>query len=298
MRKIACVGICVQDRIYNVPQLPLSGGKYISLDYHEVGGGPAATAAVTVTRLGLKCDFIGRLGDDGVGKTLKSELEADHVDTKFVKIFTDGMSTQSAVIVDQNGERIIINHPSPDLSPSCDWLDEVSFNEYSVVLADVRWHEGALKSFQKAIELDIPTVLDADVTNQDITELVALADHAVFSEPGIKRFTGEGDVLTCLLKAQEKCRGQVYVTLGSNGTSWLEQGELKHVPAFQVNVVDTTGAGDVFHGAFAVAVANKLSSYDKIRFASGVAALKCTQTGGRAGIPNRIQLEEFLSLKV
>ena len=96
-----------------------------------------------------------------------------------------------------------------------------------MVLADVRWHEGALKSFQYAKQLGIPTVLDADMTNQDITELVALADHAVFSQPGLIKFTGQSDVLAGLSKAQRICGGQVYVTLGNDGSSWLEGNELK-----------------------------------------------------------------------
>ncbi|WP_114766357.1 PfkB family carbohydrate kinase [Vibrio rhodolitus] len=294
MGKIACVGISVQDRIYNIVELPNGGGKYIANHYHEVGGGPAATAAVAVTRLGLECDFIGRLGDDDVGAALVNELNSDKVSTNNVKIFTNSRSTQSAVLVDSHGERIIINHPSPDLSSDASWLEQVDFSQYQVVLADVRWHEGALNAFQQASALNIPTVLDADITNQDISELVELADHAVFSQPGLQKLTGEQDHLEGLKKAAQICRGQVYVTLGAKGCVWLEDGEFKHYPAFAVNVVDTTGAGDVFHGAFAVAVANQLPNADKVAYAAAVAALKCTQPGGRAGIPNHQDVQTFI----
>lgn len=295
MRKIACVGISVQDRIYNVTELPDGGGKYIAMHYHEVGGGPAATAAVAVTRLGIECDFIGRFGDDDVGLALVNELNNDNVGTSNVKFFTKSRSTQSAILVDSHGERIIINHPSPDLPADTDWLEQVDFSQYDVVLADVRWHEGAVKAFQYASAYNIPTVLDADITNQDISELVALADHAVFSQPGLKKMTGEEDPRSGLLKAAKICRGQVYVTLGEKGCIWFENDELKHYPAFTVDVVDTTGAGDVFHGAFAVAVANQLNTEARVAYASATAALKCTKPGGRAGIPRTRDVQEFIT---
>ncbi|MDA8479981.1 PfkB family carbohydrate kinase [Citrobacter sp. Awk 4] len=295
MNKVACVGIAVQDRIYNVMQLPSEGGKYIAHHYHEVGGGPAATAAVAVTRLGLPCDFIGRLGGDDVGASLLKELSEESVGTNYVKMFTGGRSTQSAVLVDSQGERIIINHPSPDLAPDTDWMEHIDFSQYGVLLADVRWHEGAVEAFKQATKYGIPTVLDADLTNQDITELVAMADHAVFSQPGLKKFSGSDNYLEGLLKAKEVCRGRVYVTLGSAGCDWLEDGELRHFPAFSVETVDTTGAGDVFHGAFAVAVARGLDTRATVEFASAVAALKCTRPGGRAGIPDSSLVEEFIN---
>lgn len=295
MNKVACVGIAVQDRIYNVMQLPAEGGKYIAHHYHEVGGGPAATAAVAVTRLGLPCDFIGRLGGDDVGQSLLRELREESVGTDFVKIFTDGRSTQSAVLVDSQGERIIINHPSPDLAAGSSWMERIDFSQYAVILADVRWHEGAVMAFEQATKLRIPTVLDADLTNQDITELVAMADHAVFSQPGLKKFSGSDNYLDGLHKAATVCRGRVYVTLGSAGCHWLEDGQLQHCPAFSVDTVDTTGAGDVFHGAFAVAVARNLGTRETVEFASAVAALKCTRPGGRAGIPAMSQVETFLN---
>ena len=92
--------------------------------------------------------------------------------------------------------------------------------------------------------------------------------------------------------------GHVYVTQGRDGCFWLENGALCHQPGFEVNVIDTTGAGDVFHGALAVSLGQKLPAADAVRFASAVAALKCTKPGGRAGIPDCDQTRSFLSLFV
>lgn len=137
------------------------------------------------------------------------------------------------------------------------------------------------------------TVLDGDITPQDISELVALSDHAAFSEPGLARLTGVKEMASALKQAQTLTNGHVYVTQGSAGCDWLENGGRQHQPAFKVDVVDTTGAGDVFHGALAVALATGGNLAESVRFASGVAALKCTRPGGRAGIPDCDQTRSF-----
>lgn len=296
MTRIACVGITVQDRIYSLNELPEEGGKYQAHHYIEAGGGPAATAAVAIARSGIDVDFIGRVGDDDCGNALLAELRDQGVNTALCRRYPDARSSQSAILVDRRGERMIINYPSPDLEADAGWLDAVDFRRYDLVLADVRWHEGALAAFTLARAAGVTTLLDADTTPQDITPLVALADHAVFSTPGLKRMTGQQDVIAGLRLAASRTRGKVYVTRGSEGSDWMEGERLCHQPAFSVKVVDTTGAGDVFHGALAVALAQNMATAPAIRFASAVAAIKCTQPGGRAGIPCRDQTESFLSL--
>lgn len=296
MTKIACVGIAVQDRIYYVNALPNGGGKYQSNQYQETGGGPAATAAVAIARLGAEVDFIGRVGDDSCGDTLLSELQHYGVNTQYCRQVAHARSSQSAILVDEEGERIIINYPSPDLPTDAQWLDAIDFSQYDMVLADVRWHDGTVKAFTLARAAGVSTLLDADVTPQDIAPLVALADHAVFSAPGLQRMTGCDDARQGLTVAGMRTDGRVYVTQGAEGSVWKEDERFCHLPGFSVKVVDTTGAGDVFHGALALALAENQPAENAVRFANAVAAMKCTQPGGRAGIPKREQIESFLSL--
>ncbi|ECV4485480.1 sugar kinase [Salmonella enterica] len=295
MIRIACVGITVMDRIYYVEGLPTEGGKYVAKRYTEVGGGPAATAAVAAAKLGAQVDFIGRVGDDDTGNSLLAELESLGVNTRR---YTQAMSSQSAIMVDAKGERIIVNYPSPDLLPDADWLNDIDFSQWDVVLADVRWHDGAKQAFTLARQAGVMTVLDGDITPQDISELVALSDHAAFSEPGLARLTGMSETMDALKKSQTLTNGHVYVTQGSEGCNWLEKTTVRHQPGFTVEVVDTTGAGDVFHGALAFGLASGYAIEEAVRFASGVAALKCTRPGGRAGIPDCEQTRSFLSLFV
>lgn len=150
MIRVACVGITVMDRIYYVEGLPTESGKYVARNYTEVGGGPAATAAVAAARLGAQVDFIGRVGDDDTGNSLLAELESWGVNTRYTKRYKQAKSSQSAIMVDAKGERIIINYPSPDLLPDAEWLEEIDFSQWDVVLADVRWHDGAKKAFTLA----------------------------------------------------------------------------------------------------------------------------------------------------
>ncbi|ASI92754.1 sugar kinase [Vibrio mediterranei] len=291
---IACVGITVLDRVQLVSQLPTQGGKYVAHDYFEVGGGPAATASVAVAKLGHDVDFIGRVGCDSVADTMLTELASYGVGVdKMVKI--EGASSAfSAVIVDEEGERMIVNYQDKSLLRDATPLKNVDFSTYSTILTDVRWIDGAKYALQQARELGIPSVLDADITPEAIDELVELADHVAFSEPGLEKFTGTSDPVEGLKIAQKKTSGRVYVTVGSKGCYWLENGELAHQVGLKVDVVDTTGAGDVFHGALAVAVAERMETRQSIIFSNTVAALKCKKLGGREGIPTRKEVDDTI----
>nr|WP_321461932.1 sugar kinase [uncultured Cohaesibacter sp.] len=292
---VACVGITVLDRVFRVEKLPASGGKFVARDYFEIGGGPAATAAVAVARLGLPVEFIGRVGTDDVAQAIIREFDHYKVGHRFTREVDGASSSFSAILVDDEGERMIINYQDDSLSRDPAWMQSVDFAKFQTVLCDVRWHEGAVHALKMAKEAAIPSILDADITPQDISELVALADHVAFSEPGLAKFTQTDDLLSGLRLAQTRTDGKVYVTAGANGCYWLENGEVGHVPGFKVKVLDTTGAGDVFHGAFAFALAQGMDMAQTVRFASAVAALKCTKLGGREGIPDLETVNAFLA---
>lgn len=291
---IACLGITVLDRIQRVDRLPTTGGKYVAKDYFEVGGGPAATAAVAVAQLGHKVDFIGRVGQDSVADTMLTELASYGVNIDKAVYIDDASSAFSAVLVDDEGERMIINYQDKSLSRDPKPLENIDFSQYETILTDVRWPEGAKYALEQAKKHNIPSVLDADITPDPIDELVSLADHIAFSEPCLEKFTGCSDPIKGLKLAQKQTRGKVYVTVGSKGCYWLEGENDYHEPVVKVDVVDTTGAGDVFHGALAVAVAESQQSRESIVFSNMVAALKCTKRGGREGIPTRVEVEKKL----
>lgn len=292
---IACLGITVLDRIQRVNSLPTGGGKYVATDYFEVGGGPAATAAAAVARLGHSVDFIGRVGNDSVADALLTELAGFGVGVDKCIEIAGASSAFSAVIVDDEGERIIINYQDKSLSRDPAALQQIDFSGYSALLCDVRWPEGAQYALEKAKQLGIPSVLDADLSPDPIDKLVELADHVAFSEPGLAKFTGTDDPEAGLRIAQKRTSGRVYVTVGSEGCYWLEGEKLQHQAGMKVDVVDTTGAGDVFHGALTVAIAEKMQTRESIQFSNTVAAIKCTKPGGRDGIPDRATVNAELA---
>jgi sulfofructose kinase len=291
---IACLGITVLDRIQRVDNLPTTGGKFVAKDYFEVGGGPAATAAVAVAKMGHKVDFIGRIGQDSVADTMLTELASYGVNVEKCVHIAGASSAFSAVLVDDEGERMIINYQDKTLSRDPKPLESLDFSQYETILTDVRWPEGAKYALEQAKKHNIPSVLDADIAPDPIDDLVKLADHVAFSEPGLEKFTGVSDPIEGLKLAQKQTGGKVYVTVGSKGCYWLEGDELFHEPVIKVDVVDTTGAGDVFHGALAVAVAECKENRESIVFSNTVAALKCTKRGGREGIPTRNEVDQKL----
>ncbi|WP_281758062.1 PfkB family carbohydrate kinase [Succinatimonas hippei] len=291
--KILCVGISVQDRIFSVDSLPKEEGKFFARNFKEQGGGPAATAAVACARLGINTDMIARVGDDVTGEGIIAELKSEGVNVEKMRVIKNAISTQASILVDKKGNRIIVSYPSPSLDIDASFMDAIDFSQYDIVLADVRWHEGALKAFELAKKAGVPTVLDADTTPQPIDALVKLSSHAVFSKPGLIKFTECLDINKALKIAEDKTDGRVYVTLGDDGYSYIENGIIKHKNGFKVKVVDTTGAGDVFHGAFACALCLGYEIEPALKFAAATAALKCTKAGGRSGIPTINEVKEF-----
>ncbi|MCW0136747.1 PfkB family carbohydrate kinase [Escherichia coli] len=254
MIRVACVGITVMDRIYYVEGLPTESGKYVARNYTEVGGGPAATAAVAAARLGAQVDFIGRVGDDDTGNSLLAELESRALTPVTPNGITQAKSSQSAIMVDAKGERIIINYPSPDLLPDAEWLEK------SISLSGMLcWQMYAGTTVLKSLHSG-PAGGRDDRSGRGHYAAGYQRAGGIKRSRGLFR-TGSGALNgrerwpVRLKQARNAHKWSCLCDPGSAGCDWLENGGRQHQPAFKVDVVDTTGAGDVFHGALAVALA-------------------------------------------
>lgn len=292
---VVCVGAAVHDYVFTVDSFPAGDGKSFATGYAEVGGGPAATGAVTVARLGGRAVLLSRVGQDTVGERILGELVDEAVDVSGV-LRLEGQSTVSAVLVDGEGRRMIVNHRDPRLPRDTDKLALSVVDGADAALADLRWPEAACAVFERAAAQKIPCILDADSTDDEAAlRPLSMASHIVFSKPGLLAIAGDdGEDLCAGLAAAERRFGAfVAVTDGENGCFWLKDGAVCTVPAFRVDTQDTTGAGDVFHGAFALAIGMGMDEERSLRLASAAAALKCTKPGGRAGIPNWKELTDF-----
>ncbi len=312
---IVFLGGCTLDKVWMVHDLPQGGVKNKAYKYFEMGGGMAANAAVAASRLGASTYFWARAGNDAIGKTIKQDLENYGINCKYFKLIDGCQSSVSAVIVDAQGERMIVNCSGSVLSQTPAWLPLVHLSNIHAVQADTRWREGNKTLFEHAKVLHIPTILDIEKTDLDILHyILPYTDYAIFSQSGLKKFVSDkykddynnvlnnNDIFSCAylekiftqILQDYPCK-MIAVTQGKDGVYWLEhnQQNIEYQPAFKVEVVDTTGAGDIFHGAFTYGMAKNYTIQQSMEFASAVAALKCKHMGGRS-VPDLLTVQNFL----
>ena len=294
---VICLGLSALDQVWRVDR-PFAGGseKIKAVEYATLGGGMAANASVAVARLGASVAFWGRAGNDAAGHEMKSAFAAEGVDAENFRLFPHGRSSVSGIIVDRSGERQIVNFRG-SYPESADWLPLKTVARASSVLADPRWVDGAATLFGEARAHGIPTVLDGDVAEPDVFErLLPLTDHAIFSEPALTSFAGSAEDQSLAGLSRFGCR-VIAVTRGEGGVSWYESGRLQRQAAYAVDVVDTTGAGDVFHGAYVLAIGAGLDVRAAMAFSAATAAMKCRHAGGRNGIPDINECLAFMRTK-
>jgi sulfofructose kinase len=297
VKPVIVVGHAALDRIYRIETFPLEPTKVRAIGHIEAGGGMGANAAVTIARLGGAVELWSRVGQDEVGRRIRSMLKADGVDARHVRPLP-GFSATSAILVDSKGERLIVSHRDSAMAMDCDWLPFSRIARAGAVLSDLRWFEATHAAFNEARRLAIPTVIDADLGGGDqLPRFLPLADYAIFSAPEMERYLPGLDDMTRLARVLELGVTHAGVTRGAKGYYWRNRnGQSGCQQSFPVEVVDTTGAGDAFHGAFTWAVACGKDDATAARLASAVAAMKCRKLGARAGLPTRVELDEFLSI--
>lgn len=296
MQTILCVGHAVQDFVFAVDRLPEHAEKYSARSLALVGGGPAATAAVAIVRLGGRALLAARLGQDTAGKVAADELASYGVDCRYLRHFDHAGSSISAVMVDPSGERMIVNHTDQRMPAAADWLPEAAATGAAAVLADTRWPEGAARALQSARSAGLPAVLDADRPVPGDGDLLKLATHVAFSVDGLADLSGHRDPVRGLEEIGRRVPGWCCVTAGARGVFVRCAEKIVLHAGFAVPVVDTLGAGDVWHGAFILALAEGAGEDAAVRFASAAAALKVQRHGGRAAVPTRAEVESFLAL--
>jgi sugar/nucleoside kinase (ribokinase family) len=294
--KILCAGIAVQDIVMRVQNFPAPGAKVHASEFIVTGGGCAANAAVTVARLGGRADFAGPLGgaNDPVSTRILTDLQAEGIDCSGVARNEDGTASVSLILLDASGEKTIATRRGVNLGQVLPANAATLVGNSDAVLIDNRFPEFVTAVCRAAQARKIPVVIDLDLATKPDDALLALGSHVIASTEALRATTGEseqGAGLACLAK---HLKSFLAVTDGPNGIYWLEQGKLKHMPAFKVEAIDSLGAGDAFHGAFTLALAEGRALPDILRFASATAALKCTKFGGASAAPKRAEVDEFL----
>lgn len=289
---IVCVGQSAYDITYVIHEDLVENQKYRIYETMECIGAPASNAACLCARWEEETALITRVGNDFYGTLILEELRKQDVDVRYVKQLEEFKTPVSTIITHmENGSRTIFN--CPGVLKECDFDYPI---DCDVLLLD--GHEltaslEALKRYPHAISM-----LDAGTCKEETKLLAAMVDHLVCSEDFARQYTGitidkkNPDTVIQTFQALKKLnQGQILVTLGGDGCLYEQKKEILHMPAYVVEAIDTTGAGDIFHGAYAYGVAKKWDLKTILHVASKTAALSTTKLGGNLSIP---KLEEVI----
>lgn len=290
MIDVLCVGHAAYDLTFSVPYHPGQNEKIFATAFTGCGGGPAANAAATVAKLGGSSAFAGYLGQDSYGELHLAELKEMGVDVTLVARGTNP-TPLSTIWAKPDGSRSIVNFKGHTKSLANDSLDFASVQP-TVVLFDGWEPEVSLSLLAWIKPWQALTVLDAGSVHRGTRMLADKVDYLVASEKFGRQFTGTDNMKTAVSELSKLVKTAV-ITLGEQGLVWQSGTECGSLPAYPVEAVDTTGAGDTFHGAFAYALAQKMPWPEILQFSSAAGALCCRKYGARLGIPTAAEVENW-----
>jgi sugar/nucleoside kinase (ribokinase family) len=289
----------VDDLIY-VESYPAADSKVPIRRQERQGGGLTGTALVAAARMGARCQYAGGLGSDEFSRFVQRRFEEEGVGLDHLDRRDELRPVHSLIVVEEGrGTRTIFCDSDGAARARVDWPPDDVIRAARVLFVDHFGIEGMIRAARVARAAGIPVVADFESLpgEERFAELVALADHPVTPLAFAQRWTGcehPGEAARALWNAT---RQAVVVTCGADGC-WYVGGDdpqtPRHQPAMRVTVVDTTGCGDVFHGAYAAGLAYGLDLPDRVRSASAAAAIKATRRGGQTGIPTRADVNRFL----
>jgi sulfofructose kinase len=296
--RILCIGMPVRDLTFRVSGVPARGSKENATHFDEICGGNALNAAIGIVRLGGRASICGPMGDarETSSKYIFEKLAHEGIEFRHIVHMPGLVTPISSVMVDPSGERTIVTFRDPELwkvrLPSTEMLLE----DCAAILTENRCAEFCTDLCAEARRRGIPVVVDVDRAMSLREGLLTASSHLVFSSEPLQETADVTDDGQALKKIAKLTPSFLAGTRGPKGTIWLdEQGNLQETPAFPVHTVDTLGAGDVFHGAFALAITEKQELPEALRFASAAAALKCTRFGGAFAAPQRAEVSALLS---
>ena len=287
----------VRDLTFRVSGVPARGSKENASHFEEICGGNALNAAIGIVRLGGRASICGPMGDarETTSRYIFEQMAREAIDTGHLVHMPGLVTPISAIMIDPSGERTIVTFRDPELwkvtlSPS-----ETLLHDCAAILTESRCAAFCTDLCAEACRRGIPVIVDVDRAMSLREGLLTASTHLIFSSEPLQETAGVADDGAALRKIARLTSSFLAGTRGPRGTIWLdEQGQLQETPAVPVHTVDTLGAGDVFHGAFALAITENQDLRQALRFASTAAALKCTRFGGAFAAPQRAEVEELL----
>jgi sugar/nucleoside kinase (ribokinase family) len=285
------VGLNATDTVLLVRNFPAYGGKVPFVDEILSPGGQVASAMVACAKLGLKAKYIGSIGDDLRGRIQAESLSSTGINLDDV-IHRENCANQSAyIIVDQStGERTVFWSRPECLKIDTEWITPDKIACARMLHIDGHDTPAVTKAARLARENGVPVSVDVDTIYPGFEDVLSSVDYLIASSEFPGRWTKENDPFKALEIIYREYNRREFgmkvaaMTLGANGALALESGRFVYSPGFQVNCIDTTGAGDVFHGAFCYSVLRGMSIEEALEFSNAMAALNCTKLGARGGI--------------
>lgn len=280
------LGLNAVDWICVLPHYPGHNSKVQIDEMHKLGGGQVATASALCARYGLKVRYIGRVGDDEIGQFSLQDLQRESMDLSHLETVPGAVSQFAVILVDRpTGERTILWDRDPALHYKEEELKREWINQGQLLHLDGHDQPASIQAARWAKEAGMKVSLDIDKVQPGVEELLALTDFLIPGTSFLREFSEQTDWRKGLRALSETTPGFVAVTLGKEGVGVFWKDEITEIPGVAVKSVDTTGAGDVFHGAFLYALFQDWSVARCLRFANSAGALSCTQYGARGGIP-------------
>ena len=286
------VGLALIDYCYSVDSLPSTAGKHFASAMRSVLGGVATNAALTLSTLGADTRLLSRLGADASGDWILASLKQSGIDTTFIKQVPGRVSASSAVCIDKNGERSIVNYRDRELfAGKVDIADDVLVGVDGVI-CDTRWHNAARAILSRTRESATISVLDYDQNpDPDSASLIELADYTIFAKPALLALSACSDARSAVAWAAQKYPGtRVAVTCGAEGVLFWADGAVSSIPAHKLRAVNTLGAGDVFHGACCYALACGRDFEDALHWGNAAAAMRVS---GAVDFPSLEQVDSL-----
>ncbi|MDD1535694.1 MULTISPECIES: sugar kinase [unclassified Bradyrhizobium] len=295
--RILCIGIPVRDLTFRVAAVPARGSKANATHLAEICGGNALNAAIAITRLGGRVAFAGPMGDvrETSSGFILAQMAQEGIDTTHIVRMPDVTTPVSAIMIEPSGERTLTIYRDPRLwtvkLPDADNL----LADCRALLVESRCAAFAIALCTEARRRGIPVIVGVDRAMSLQDGLLTAASHLLFASEQVQETAGIADDGEALRRLAGLTPAFLAATRGPDGTIWLnETAAIEETPAFAVQAVDTLGAGDVFHGAFTLRLAEGEHVREALRFAAAAAALKCTRHGGGLAAPQRIEVEELL----
>ncbi len=293
------LGCTAVDDLLYVENYPAADSKVPVRRAERQGGGLTGTALVAAARMGARCQYAGGLGGDELSQFVERRFREEGIGLDFLDRRDNPRPVHSVIIVDETRQtRTIFFQSDAAARARLDWPADEVIRAARVLFIDHFGIAGMIRAARVATEAGIAMVADFESLPADrqFADLVAMVDHPVASLEFARRWTGCEDPAGAVRALWNSSRKAVVVTGGADGCWYMGSGQtpVRHQPAMQVSVVDTTGCGDVFHGAYAAGLAEGLDLAARVRLASAAAALKATQPGGQTGIPTRAAVDTFL----